>query len=137
MLLTDTRALAAMRQVPAAAAFPIYLHNGFDLQRFTGYIASRPDFVVQDHHSYFVFTSSDNEESASDHTDDIRGPILGTLQRASDQDRRNLIIGEWSCALTPKSLANEPDPLQAQREFCTAQLEMYTNTTAGWSFWCT
>lgn len=126
-----------MRQAsPAAAQFPLYVHNGFDLPRFTDFIANRTDFVVQDHHSYFVFTSSDDAEPASQHTVDIRGAVSDTLGKASKQQHRNLVVDEWSCAITPKSLANEPDQLQARKDFCTGQLDVYTNTAAGWGFWC-
>ena len=138
MSLTDNRAITTMRETtPAAAQFPIYVHNGFDLERFTDYVASRTDFVVQDHHSYFVFTPSDDAEPAAQHTSDIHGPVMDTLAKASEKQHRNLVIDEWSCALTPKSIANEPDKPQARKNFCTGQLDAYTNTTAGWSFWCT
>jgi glucan 1,3-beta-glucosidase len=45
------------------------------------------------------------------------------------------VVDEWSCALTPQSLANEPDEAAARQDFCTAQMEVYSTTTAGWSFW--
>ena len=51
-----TNALSVLRQVsPEAAAFPFYIHDGFDLSRFADYVSTRKDFVVLDHHSYFVF----------------------------------------------------------------------------------
>jgi glucan 1,3-beta-glucosidase len=137
MTLTDSQAITAMRQSsPGASQLPIYVHNGFDPQRFDDFVASREDFVVQDHHSYFVFTASDDEKPASQHTGDIQGPISATLDRASNKQHGNLVIDEWSCALTPKSIANESDPLQARKDFCTSQMDVYSNTTAGWSFWC-
>jgi glucan 1,3-beta-glucosidase len=137
MSLTDSKAITKMRETsPAAAQFPIYVHNGFDLQRFSDYVAGRTDFVVQDHHSYFVFTPSDDTEPAAQHTGDIRGPVSDGLDGASKEQHGNLVIDEWSCALTPKSIANEGDPVQARKDFGTGQLEVYTNTTAGWSFWC-
>jgi aryl-phospho-beta-D-glucosidase BglC (GH1 family) len=137
ILSTDSNAITAMRQTsPAAAQLPIYVHNGFDLQRFSDYVAGRTDFVVQDHHSYFVFTSSDDSEPASQHTGDIRGPVSDTLDGASKEQHRNIVVDEWSCALTPKSIANERDQRRAREDFCTGQMEVYTNTTAGWSFWC-
>ncbi|KAF5386918.1 hypothetical protein D9615_001922 [Tricholomella constricta] len=137
--LTDfySRAIASMRQAPtpAAASFPLYVHNGFDLGRCTDYVANRTDFVVQDHHSYFVFTPSDEAEPASGHTSDIQGPISDTLARESAKQRRNLVVDEWSCALTPESIANEPDKEAARRDFCRGQMDVYADTTAGWSFW--
>jgi glucan 1,3-beta-glucosidase len=126
-----------MRQVsPAASAFPIYLHDGFDLQRFSDFIANRTDFVVQDHHSYFVFSASDEEEPAAEHTSDIKSAIADSLAKASIQQRRNLVVDEWSCALTADSLAHVSDPDGARRDFCTGQMEVYANETAGWGFWC-
>ena len=98
-------------------------------------MANRTDFVVQDHHSYFVFTPQDNAEPASQHTLDVNSSIADTLQTASSRQRRNLVIDEFSCALTGDSLKDEADPDQARMEFCTGQAEVYANTTAGWSFW--
>lgn len=132
----DTRALDAMRGTsPEAASFPMYLHDGFDLNRFADFIGGRTDFVVQDYHSYYVFTPQDNEESAHDHTADITSWIGNNLSQASDKERRNLVIDEWSCALTPESLSKENDPAAAQQQFCTDQMFVYENATAGWSFW--
>jgi len=125
-----------MRQVsPAATSFPLYLHDGFDLDQFSGYVANRTDFVVVDHHSYFVFTPSDDAEPATQHTADVEGSISGSIAAASTQAHRNLVIDEWSCALTPESLANETDPNEARKAFCTGQMDVYANTTAGWGFW--
>lgn len=126
-----------MRQVSqTASAFPLYLHDGFDLQLFSNFIANRTDFVVQDHHSYFVFTPSDDEEPTSEHTSDIESQVEGSLTQASAQQRRNLVIDEWSCALTTDSLAHESNPVAARKDFCTGQMGVYANATAGWSFWC-
>jgi glucan 1,3-beta-glucosidase len=126
-----------MRQVSQAASFPLYIHDAFDLQRFSDYVANRDDFVVQDHHSYFVFSPSDNSEPATEHTGDIEGAIAGSLAKASIQQRRNLVVDEWSCALSADSLARESDPDAARKEFCTGQMNVYANNTAGWGFWCT
>jgi glucan 1,3-beta-glucosidase len=120
---------------PLAKSFPLYMHDGFDLKRFLAFIVGRTDFVVQDHHSYFVFTDSDRMEKGSQHTADVRGGIAESLSQVSDQQRRNLVINEWSCALDPKSLQNENNVKQVRKDFSTAQLEVYTNATAGWSFW--
>lgn len=127
-----------MRQAPtpAALSLPLYVHDGFDLQRFSDYVANRTDFVVQDHHSYFVFTPSDEREPASQHTIDIQGPISDMLAGASQKQRRNLVVDEWSCALTPQSISQEPNKDQARKDFGKGQMDVYTNTTAGWSFWC-
>lgn len=123
-----------MRQF--SSTFPLYLHDGFDLERFSDFVANRSDFVVQDHHSYFVFSPSDNEEPATEHTSDIQSTIASSLAKASAQQRRNLVVDEWSCALSADSLSHESDPDAARRDFCEGQMNVYANTTAGWGFWC-
>ncbi|KAF7304812.1 Glycoside hydrolase family 5 protein [Mycena kentingensis (nom. inval.)] len=127
-------AIDAMRAIsPAAARFPLYIHDGFNLNKFSRFVAGRSDFVVQDHHSYFVFTPQDDQKSASQHTRDVATVVQDALKNANR--RGNLIIGEWSCALTPLSLSQEQDPDAARRAFCTTQLDTYTTSTAGWHFW--
>ncbi|KAK7054991.1 Glucan 1,3-beta-glucosidase 3 [Paramarasmius palmivorus] len=82
-----TKAIAAMRNTSAEARFlPLYVHNGFDLDRFTRYINSRTDFVVQDHHSYFVFTGPDSTEPASQHTSDVHTIIAAQLATSEPKD---------------------------------------------------
>ncbi|KAI0748311.1 glycoside hydrolase superfamily [Daedaleopsis nitida] len=130
------RAITAMRQVGGnAASFPLYFHDGFDLKRFSDFVANRKDFVVQDHHSYFVFTASDASESATDHVGDVHGSIAHDLASASERQRRNLVVDEFSCALTDQSLSRESDPDGARWAFCEGQVDIYQNETAGWSFW--
>ncbi|KXN92012.1 Glucan 1,3-beta-glucosidase 3 [Leucoagaricus sp. SymC.cos] len=114
---------------------PVYIHDGFDLGRFGPYINNRPDFVIQDHHSYFVFTDDDSRKPAYQHTKDVKGGIASAFWNTASGERRNLVIGEWSCALTEESLKNHKDKVQARKDFCTAQMEVYSNVTAGWMFW--
>ncbi|KAL0071491.1 Glucan 1,3-beta-glucosidase 3 [Marasmius tenuissimus] len=123
-----------MRAVsPEAMNFPLYIHNGFNLPKYTEYVENRSDFVVQDHHSYFVFTPSDAAEPASQHTSDINTQVSESI--SSTLPRHNLIVGEWSCALTPQSLEHEENQDNAVRDFCTAQKDAYTEKTGGWAFW--
>ncbi|KAJ7470650.1 glycoside hydrolase [Mycena latifolia] len=130
------RAISAMRQLSSAAeAFPIYIHDGFNLMQFSNFIANRTDFIVQDHHSYFVFTPQDESKPASQHTKEIETSLSAELTTASVHQRGNLVVDEWSCALTPQSLSNETDEAVARQNFCTAQMEVYSTTAAGWSFW--
>ncbi|KAJ3519539.1 hypothetical protein NM688_g9287 [Phlebia brevispora] len=130
------RAISTMRNISSIApSFPLYIHDAFNLDQYSAYVANRTDFVVVDHHSYFVFTPQDDAESASDHTADIDGGIQASLASASQQARGNLVIDEFSCALTDQSLQNESNPVQARQDFCTAQVDVYANTSAGWSFW--
>ncbi|KAH7915012.1 glycoside hydrolase superfamily [Hygrophoropsis aurantiaca] len=130
------KAITTMRQVsPIANSFPLYIHDGFDIDRFSDFIANRTDFIVEDHHSYFVFTPSDDSEPASQHKGDVDGPIASSLLAASNKARRNLVIDEWSCALTDKSLSTQKDPARARKDFCMGQMDVYANISAGWGFW--
>ncbi|KAG5728300.1 putative dolichyl-phosphate-mannose--glycolipid alpha-mannosyltransferase [Termitomyces sp. T112] len=132
-----TRAIESMRNATSNStlSLPLYIHDGFNLERYSQFVANRTDFVVQDHHSYFVFTPSDSSEPASQHTSDIKGPISKSFVDASLKERGNLFIGEWSCALSSDSMAHEADPDQARRDFCSGQMSVYANAAAGWSFW--
>ncbi|KAL5533128.1 EXG3_2 [Sanghuangporus sanghuang] len=130
------RAIASMRQVSAeASTMPIYIHDGFNLEQYSDFVASRNDFVVEDHHSYFVFGSGDASRSADADTQIVQSSIADQLSSASDKARRNLIIGEWSCALVEAALSGEKDPMQARQQFCQGQEQAYANTTGGWHFW--
>jgi hypothetical protein len=121
---------------PYAQNLPLYVHDGFDLNLFSNYVGNRSDFVVEDHHSYYVFTPQDAAESASAHTVDIATGTNTLLADASSRERRNLIVGEWSCALTAQSLSGEVDLDAARTAFCSGQEVVYRNVTAGWAFWC-
>ncbi|KAF5349484.1 hypothetical protein D9756_009035 [Leucocoprinus leucothites] len=132
----DTQATDAIRQLSwYGQRLPIYIHDGFDLNRFVPYINNRQDFVIQDHHSYFVFTEDDSRKPSTQHTKDVKGGIADAFWSTAYGERRNLVIGEWSCALTDDSLKNQKDKILARKEFCTAQMQVYTNVTAGWMFW--
>ncbi|KAJ7285959.1 glycoside hydrolase superfamily [Mycena rebaudengoi] len=131
-----TRAISELRSVSASAAtFPLYIHDGFDLKRFSNFVASRDDFVVQDHHSYFVFTPSDGSKPASQLTKDVNTTTSDSLAAACAHQRCNLVVDEWSAALTPESISKEADQVKARQDFGTAQVEVYSTTTSGWSFW--
>ena len=126
----------AMRRVSTAAStVPLYFHDAFNLNRGADFVAGRSDFVVQDHHSYYVYTASDTSQSAQGHVSDIHGTVADQLNKQSIKARRNLIIGEWSCALAPSSLEQSDDPARDQTAFCGAQNTVYSNATAGWTFW--
>ncbi|EAU88084.2 cytoplasm protein [Coprinopsis cinerea okayama7 len=130
------RAMDAMRAAdPDASRLPLYAHNGFDLKRFGPFVTGRKDFVVQDHHSYFVFSPEDRDQTATDHANSISNDVASTLGNASQETRGELIVGEWSCALPPESLASDSNQNQAHKDFCGGQVDTYGNNTAGWSFW--
>lgn len=47
----------------------------------------------------------------------------------------NLIIGEWSCALSDESLRGEENPISSRRQFCEVQEKTYRDVGSGASFW--
>ena len=134
----DERVITEMRGAsPYGSSFPLYLHDGFNLWKFSDFVHRRQDFVVQDYHSYYVFTPSDASTPASKHSENVENGIFQMLLNASGNQRRNLVIDEWSCALTSQSLSSEKDPDEARRRFCTGQMSVYATAAAGWSFWGT
>ena len=125
-----------MREVsPHGSTFPLYLHDGFNLWKFSEFVHNRQDFIVQDYHSYYVFTPSDASTPASKHSENVENGISQMLSNASGNQRRNLVVDEWSCALTTQSLSSERAPEEARRRFCTGQMGVYATAAAGWSFW--
>ena len=135
-----SQVLGVLRQVsPEAAAFPFYIHDGFDLSRFADYISTRKDFVVLDHHSYFVFGDQASQEVPANQLTSGLAPGTGSTSQqligASTEGRRNIVVDEFSCALSGDALKQSDDPVGDRRRFCTGQMESYTNATAGWSFW--
>ncbi|CDZ98740.1 glycoside hydrolase [Phaffia rhodozyma] len=131
-----TRALDELRKIsPAASSFPFYIHDAFDLPKFADFVAKRPDFVVVDHHQYFVFAPQDPNESTTDLTGKIKNTLSTSLNTASLSTRNNMIIGEWSAALSQASLAKETNPVGARQAYTTGQMATYANTSAGWAFW--
>ncbi|KAJ7632503.1 glycoside hydrolase superfamily [Roridomyces roridus] len=131
-----SRAIETMRQTSTCAqTFPLYIHDAFVLEQYSDYVGNRTDFVVQDHHSYFAFTQDDESKSVSQLTEEVATSVADSLDTASAKQRDNLIVGEWSGALTPHSLSLEQDPDEAQRNFSATQMKEYSRTTAGWIFW--
>ncbi|WWC91833.1 uncharacterized protein L201_006780 [Kwoniella dendrophila CBS 6074] len=135
-----TQVLGVLRQVsPEAAVFPFYLNDAFDMSRFADYISTRKDFVVLDHHSYFVFGDSNSQATPASQLTASLQPGQGSLSQqiisSSNEGRRNIVIDEFSCALSNQALSNSQDQQSDRRQFCTGQMESYTNATAGYSFW--
>ncbi|KAH8117362.1 glycoside hydrolase superfamily [Phellopilus nigrolimitatus] len=131
-----TRAITTMRQTSKeAVTFPLYIHDAFNLGHYSDFVSSRLDFVVEDHHSYFVFDPEDISRNATQESDEVQDTVSSQLSLSSQKQRRNLVIGEWSCALVPSSLAGAKDPVLARQQFCQGQEQVYSNTTGGWHFW--
>ena len=102
---------------------------------YSGFVGSRKDFVVEDHHSYFVFGSDDSHDTIKQETDKVDGPVANDLSSAYKKTHKNLVVGEWSCALTPESLSKEKNPDSSREKFCQGQEQTYSNNSAGWHFW--
>ncbi|WWD03768.1 hypothetical protein V865_001824 [Kwoniella europaea PYCC6329] len=135
-----TQVLSVLRQVSLeASVFPFYLNDAFDMSRFADYISTRKDFVVLDHHSYFVFGDQNSQATPANQLTASLQPGQGSLSQqiigASNEGRRNIVIDEFSCALSGQALSNSQDQQADRRSFCTGQMESYTNATAGYSFW--
>ncbi|UZJ52300.1 hypothetical protein CBS101457_001620 [Exobasidium rhododendri] len=128
-----TKTMNAMRNV--SSTIPLYFHDAFNLDQGAAFVATRTDFVVQDHHSYYVYTSQDTSLSAKGHIKAITGSIKTTLAAESAIARRNVVIGEWSCALAPSSLASSTNKSLDQYNFCADQEVVYRTTEASWIFW--
>ena len=73
--------------------------------------------------------------AASVHISNVNGPIADDLKSTAKRLNDNLLIGEWSCALTGDSLKAESDPQGAQSTFCRSQMDVYSRAGGGWSFW--
>lgn len=126
----------AMRNASSnAKTVPLYFHDAFNLNKGSAFVANRTDFVVQDYHSYFVYTKTDTSMTAKQHTSAISGGFATNMQKQSGIGRRNLIVGEWSCALAPQSLAKSKTKTADQTAFCQAQEHTYRNAAGGWAFW--
>lgn len=120
---------------PYAATVPLYFHDAFDISKGADFVSQRSDFVVQDNHAYYVFTSQDTSTSAAKHTSQIESSVKSNFATQSTTARRNMVVGEWSCALSPSSLTGVSDQDSATHEYCEAQRATYAETTAGYMFW--
>lgn len=129
-------AMDAMRAAsPAAATVPLYFHDAFVLEKGAAFVSKRSDFVVSDHHAYYVYTPSDQALSAQGHISKLDGSIFKQFGKQSSVARRNLIVGEWSCALAWSSIQNSKNPVADQTEFCQTQQDIWQTTGSGWTFW--
>ncbi|WFD00467.1 hypothetical protein MYAM1_003216 [Malassezia yamatoensis] len=125
-----------MRQVNKyAKQLPLYFHDAFSPSTGAKFAAQRDDFVVQDTHSYYVYTKEDQAMTVSEHTSEIKGQILTSMQGMAKTARGNMVVGEWSCALNPNSFRSSTQRRKSNAEFCQAQMDTYRNATAGALFW--
>ncbi|WFD30544.1 hypothetical protein MSPP1_001565 [Malassezia sp. CBS 17886] len=130
------KTMNAMRKVNKHAEdLPLYFHDAFNPSEGAKFAGKRNDFVVQDTHSYFVFTQKDTDTSASQHTSHIQGAIQDSMRTMAGTARGNFVVGEWSCALSPSSLKSSGNHRKSSSDFCQAQTNAYRNATAGAHFW--
>lgn len=129
-------AMDAMRAAsPYAKTIPLYFHDAFVLEKGAAFVQKRSDFVVSDHHAYYVYTPQDQALSAQGHISKLDGSIMNQFVQQSAVARRNLIVGEWSCALAWSSIQGSQNPNRDQTEFCQTQQDIWQTTGAGWTFW--
>lgn len=114
---------------------PIYIGDCWNLQHWANWVGHRDDFCVVDHHYYYCFSADNHAMSPQAIITDIRES--NELASCSAQARGNVIIGEWSLAMDPKSKlrcsAHELDG--AQKAFGQTQLNKYLNNSGGCFFW--
>jgi glucan 1,3-beta-glucosidase len=90
--------------------------------------------VYQDTHSYQIFTPADMQLDVPGHITKTKGPVARRLRIIGWY--RRIIVGEWSAALDPQSMAGLTGAAlnQAYKDYAAAQLEAY-NRTDGWFYW--
>lgn len=129
-------AMDAMRAAsPYAKTIPLYFHDAFVLDKGAAFVSKRQDFVISDHHAYYVYTPSDQALSAQGHISKLDGSISNQFEQQSAIARRNLIVGEWSCALAWSSIQHSKNPDKDQTEFCQTQQDIWQTKGSGWTFW--
>ena len=65
----------------------------------------------------------------------LAGSVGSALMATGMGLNGNLIIGEWSCALSEDSLRLEENPIASRRQFCEVQEKTYRDVGAGAAFW--
>jgi len=125
---------------------PIVIGDCWQTDDYTGYLCHEADslrypHIVLDHHLYRCFTQEDIAVLAYDHAGqlwDLNGATRRSFSNATDKLESvgcDMIVGEWSGALNPKSLDPLPNKDHAQSQFIQAQLDLYERYCAGSFFW--
>jgi len=123
---------------PPPDDFPIFIDSAWDPNWYSQIVGKRDDFVVMDHHLYRCFTDQDKRLSGEQQAADIRGRTKDELKKYHANAHGNLIIGEWSAALSPEGMphgANAGEQDRQRRVFVQAQREVYNENCAGHFFW--
>jgi len=123
---------------PSPNDFPIFIDSAWDPNWYSQIVGKRDDFVVMDHHLYRCFTDQDKRLSGERQAADIRGRTKDELKKHHTNAHGNLIIGEWSAALSPEGMphgANAGEQDRQRRVFVQAQRDVYNENCAGHFFW--
>lgn len=125
---------------------PIVIGDSWQTDDYAGYLSHEADslrypHLVLDHHLYRCFTEEDIAVSAYDHAGrlwDANGHTRRTFSNVTDKLESvgcDMIVGEWSGALNPKSLDPLPNKDHARSQFIQAQVDLYEQYCAGNFFW--
>ena len=125
---------------------PIVIGDSWQTDDYAGYLYHMADslqhpHVILDHHLYRCFTQEDMDVLAYDHAGrlwDLNGSVRQTFARITDKLQSagcDMMVGEWSGALNPKSLDSLPDQDHARSQFIRAQVDLYEQYCAGNFFW--
>ena len=125
---------------------PIVISDSWNTDDFAGYISHEAGLLqhphlVLDHHLYRCFTQEDIDLPAYDHAGrlwDLNGATRRTFSNVTDKLESagcDMIVGEWSGALNPKSLDHLPNKHHARSQFIQAQVDLYEQYCAGNFFW--
>jgi len=128
------------------ARVPIVISDSWHTDDYAGYLSHKAGsfqhpHIVLDHHLYRCFTQEDINVLAYDHAGrlwDHNGSARQTFARVTDKLESagcDMIIGEWSGALNPKSLDPLPNHDHARSQFIRAQVDLYEQYCAGHFFW--
>ncbi|KAF7791719.1 hypothetical protein EIP86_002743 [Pleurotus ostreatoroseus] len=136
--------LEAIRRLRQVSPMPVYISDSWATDQYAGYIhahSTEIPFTVLDHHLYRCFTQEDIHTPVNQHAYQLTDPNAGTPQMFARVAQKlqeagsDLIIGEWSGALNPGSLAGVGDETSARRQYVGAQLALFDKFCAGYFFW--
>lgn len=119
-----------------SSSMPLYLHDGFQLNNMVTYVTKNLDKyqpIIVDDHAYFVFTSSQQSTPITSITSQIKSSTKSQLSTANGNLNGNLVIGEMGCANADGQTVSDMDT--ALKAYCEAQVDVYSEVTAGWIFW--
>ena len=123
---------------------PVYIGDCWVPDQWARYIHSHAElipFTILDHHLYRCFTPNDGSTPVTQHVKNLSDPNADTPQTFARVAQKledagsALIVGEWSGALNPNSLAGTKDDIGARKDYVRAQLALYEKYCAGYYFW--